>query len=450
MDRKKILRQAILLTCVIPHLFFGLASAQAPESLDKDMQELRDSFGASAFKLREVYLPFCKPFATIDAIPVIKKEINEPIQILLSWPKGIADKAGVKQADRLVAVNGISVIGIDSKEFREKIWSGAKEASADNKTAMKLTFKTATAEGEVEKNVSVQAKWVCAEFTPLVKEESLFRALEESQKLGGFGSKDTLLMPRARNIAFVLLDEQSTGKAVNVLGGVLALAGAVRGMSSQSLSGVQGITLMPRPYTDNDFLKADALAMLLLQKAGEKIEPYLQWALREGMAFSDTEKNKRPYDASSSEKLKAIHAAVVARQWQQAADIVSLKLNARQKRVFTSARNTAPTEESLAGLNWELRKNYSASGFASLTDVDAVPNLGPNCKERYAQWIKRSNPKAFAISDKGHCTYPTGANPSDPALSADPAERALQLCAKDGARICRLYAIDDDVVWKPQ
>jgi hypothetical protein len=97
-----------------------------------------------------------------------------------------------------------------------------------------------------------------------------------------------------------------------------------------------------------------------------------------------------------------------------------------------------------------LREAHPPTNFASLTNVDAVPNIGPNCKERYAQWIKRSNPKAFAISDKGHCSYTATTKSPELGLAADPAERALQLCAKDGARTCRLYAIDDDVVWKPQ
>lgn len=444
---KKISQKTPLLFNMIVCLACGSVFAQTQAITADPLQELRDSLAASNFKIRETYLPFCKPFATIDAMPVVKKEIDEPLRMNITWPRGIAEKAKLTNTDRLVAINDQSVIGKDAKGFLEKIWTPAKETSADTKSPMKLTVKTMTADGDVDRSVSVQARWVCAEFTPLVKEESLFRALEESQKLGGVGSRETLLMQRSRNVAFALLDEQSTGRAVNVLGGILALAGAVKGMSSQSLSGMQNITLMPRPYTDNDFLKADALTLMLLQKAGEKIEPYLQWALGEGMAFSDTEKNKRPYDASSSEKLKAIHAAVVARQWTQATEIVSLKLNARQKRFLTSTRNATPPEDALAGLNWEFRKTYSESGFAALMDVDAVPNLTSACKERYAQWIKRSNPKGFAVSDKGNCASSVGTKAPEPNLPLDPAERALHVCSSGGARSCKLYAIDDDVVW---
>jgi Peptidase family M48 len=137
-------------------------------------------------------------------------------------------------------------------------------------------------------------------------------------------------------------------------------------------------------------------------------------------------------------------------------DFVFTQTTASEKRAASKAEpQTIPASvddqnRQKAWMNVALRNANPATQFAKLDDIDAVPYLGPNCKERYAQWIKRRNPKAFAISDKGYCSYTATTNSPEPGLAADPAERALQLCAKDGARTCHLYAIDDDVVWKPQ
>ena len=99
--------------------------------------------------------------------------------------------------------------------------------------------------------------------------------------------------------------------------------------------------------------------------------------------------------------------------------------------------------------NAELRNLHPATGFATLDDVDAVPGISASCRDRYRTWFIGTNPKAYAIGPKGHCGFSSGTRPPNKDLPIDPAERALAACARAGNKDCKLYAIDDVVVWKP-
>jgi hypothetical protein len=87
------------------------------------------------------------------------------------------------------------------------------------------------------------------------------------------------------------------------------------------------------------------------------------------------------------------------------------------------------------------------SGFAALGDTAAVPHLGPRSRERYHEWTQRANPKAFAIAPDGHFFAANGTSPSDKSLPSDPIERALTGCEKTAKMPCKLYAVNDNVVW---
>ena len=78
------------------------------------------------------------------------------------------------------------------------------------------------------------------------------------------------------------------------------------------------------------------------------------------------------------------------------------------------------------------------SGFASLGDVAAVPTEGQSCRDIYARYLGLAPPKAIAFSDHGGCASRTGPDAISSALSA---------CSRDGTRQCRLYAVDNNVVW---
>jgi dienelactone hydrolase len=101
-------------------------------------------------------------------------------------------------------------------------------------------------------------------------------------------------------------------------------------------------------------------------------------------------------------------------------------------------------------LNEAFRENYRPSGFAAIQDITAPPGLNETCRRRYEEWLKKPSPRGFAIAGDGGCGFSDVKNHSSADLPTDPAERALVVCQRVRDRQCRLYAIDDQVVWKPQ
>jgi hypothetical protein len=82
----------------------------------------------------------------------------------------------------------------------------------------------------------------------------------------------------------------------------------------------------------------------------------------------------------------------------------------------------------------------SASGFATLQDVDALPG-GRNAKLTYqARFLALQSPRAFALGPEGSFGWAAG----DWAMG-----RALGFCQSARGLACKLYAVDDDVVWAP-
>lgn len=114
-------------------------------------------------------------------------------------------------------------------------------------------------------------------------------------------------------------------------------------------------------------------------------------------------------------------------------------------------RTMSPAQKVAFGpqLNASLREAHAASGFAALHDADAVPLLRSNCREIYRRWVMYELPRGFAIGPAGQCGSATSVIPPKPDLPADPAQRALVTCEQIAKGPCKLYAIDDDVVWKP-
>jgi hypothetical protein len=83
----------------------------------------------------------------------------------------------------------------------------------------------------------------------------------------------------------------------------------------------------------------------------------------------------------------------------------------------------------------------SSSGFADVGRIDAVPHIGPTGREGYRKFLAADLPRAFALSPAGGWAWRSG-----PAAPDD----ALTLCQKHSRLPCRLYAVDDAVVWTPQ
>jgi dienelactone hydrolase len=81
-----------------------------------------------------------------------------------------------------------------------------------------------------------------------------------------------------------------------------------------------------------------------------------------------------------------------------------------------------------------------ASGFAALNEVNRLPG-GPVARELYERrFLAAKPPRAFAIGPQGASGWAAG----DWAMG-----RALGLCQGRSGLACKLYAVDDDVVWAP-
>jgi len=81
------------------------------------------------------------------------------------------------------------------------------------------------------------------------------------------------------------------------------------------------------------------------------------------------------------------------------------------------------------------------TNFAIVGDVDAVPFLSENGKRAYRDYLTKMTPRAFAVSPSGSwCWAEEG---------EDPEARALATCSAKSNQPCRLYSVDEHVVWNP-
>lgn len=82
----------------------------------------------------------------------------------------------------------------------------------------------------------------------------------------------------------------------------------------------------------------------------------------------------------------------------------------------------------------------AASGFAALTDADKVPLRNDRARDGYRAFLAAESPRAFAV-------HPLSANWGWAWGGEQPLARALANCARNAPSPCRLYAVDDAVVW---
>ncbi len=81
-----------------------------------------------------------------------------------------------------------------------------------------------------------------------------------------------------------------------------------------------------------------------------------------------------------------------------------------------------------------------ATGFAKVNDIDKTPLLTDQARAAYAQWLNQPEPRAFAIDPQSKA-YGWAA------IGDNPYARALANCQRSAKSTCRLYAVDQDVVW---
>lgn len=89
------------------------------------------------------------------------------------------------------------------------------------------------------------------------------------------------------------------------------------------------------------------------------------------------------------------------------------------------------------------------SGFAALNDDKALPVRGDRNREIYRDWLTRKPPRAFVVSEGDHVYSTWGSNPRDPMAPRDALERALYNCAQAGRTQCAVYAVDEQVTYRP-
>lgn len=77
--------------------------------------------------------------------------------------------------------------------------------------------------------------------------------------------------------------------------------------------------------------------------------------------------------------------------------------------------------------------------YATIDNVKAVPYLADGAREHYREFLNKSYPRAFAVSPSGAWSW---AEDGD-----DPAEQVLADCQKHSSQPCKLYAVDNNVVW---
>lgn len=80
--------------------------------------------------------------------------------------------------------------------------------------------------------------------------------------------------------------------------------------------------------------------------------------------------------------------------------------------------------------------------FAALDDAAKVPYVKDAGRTGYARFLAQPTPRAFAIAPNGAWAWAESGD--------DPLKRALGSCNARGQGQCRLYAVDADVVWKPE
>ena len=80
------------------------------------------------------------------------------------------------------------------------------------------------------------------------------------------------------------------------------------------------------------------------------------------------------------------------------------------------------------------------SGFAALDAVDAVPFVDEAGRSGYRNFLHQYPSRAFAVSDSGAWSWAEGGD--------DPMSVAIANCQKQSSDPCRLYAVNEAVVWK--
>lgn len=104
-------------------------------------------------------------------------------------------------------------------------------------------------------------------------------------------------------------------------------------------------------------------------------------------------------------------------------------------------------------------RNNIAQGLKVISNLDLDPQkyrdlgegkvLGFNDKQQasYQIFLSKPLPRAFAVSKNGGDGYAWGNSSDDKSAFTDPKQRALDVCQKYARQACRLYMVDEQVVY---
>jgi len=101
----------------------------------------------------------------------------------------------------------------------------------------------------------------------------------------------------------------------------------------------------------------------------------------------------------------------------------------------------------VAGINAGLGVPVQTTiGFAPLEKADAVPFLKEKGREAYKEFLSKPTPRAFAIAPNG--AWASSFRRISSRRERDVVENAIERCNRRGKGECKLYALDNRVVWK--
>ena len=86
-------------------------------------------------------------------------------------------------------------------------------------------------------------------------------------------------------------------------------------------------------------------------------------------------------------------------------------------------------------------------GFAPLEKADAVPFLREKGRDGYREFLSKPTPRAFAIAPNGAWAFGFRSVPGS-RQQVDVVGHAMESCNRRGNGECKLYALDERVVWR--
>ena len=102
----------------------------------------------------------------------------------------------------------------------------------------------------------------------------------------------------------------------------------------------------------------------------------------------------------------------------------------------------------VSGINAGLEvSGQTTIGFAPIQKVDAVPFLREKGRDAYKEFLSKATPRAFAIAPNGAWAASSRSVPGS-RQQLDVVGYAMESCNRRGNGECKLYALDERVVWR--